>query len=151
LSEVAGTTEGLEEDTFAVVAKSDFDGACSFTSQLNVRIPPKRQYYAERREAARVQSWLDVEAALAELTINPRRNAGFEHPRNANWPMFSPIVNFRFGATAGYTGSRGTGEARPRGKPCCHRLQSAVSSHFRYPDRTDRFDPHRTDETQGNG
>ena len=30
---------------------------------------------------------------------DPRRNAGFEHPRNANWPMFSPIVNFRFGAT----------------------------------------------------
>jgi hypothetical protein len=39
--------------------------------------------------------------------------------------MFSPIVNFRFRATAGYTGSRGTGEVRPRGKPCCHRLQSA--------------------------
>jgi hypothetical protein len=40
---------------------------------------------------------------------------------------FSPIVNLRFGATAGYTGSRGTGEVRPRGKPCCHWLQSADS------------------------
>jgi hypothetical protein len=30
--------------------------------------------------------------------------------------------------TAGYTGSRGTGEVRPRGKSCCHRLQSADSS-----------------------
>ncbi|MGC2203999.1 MAG: hypothetical protein WA633_28125, partial [Stellaceae bacterium] len=27
------------------------------------------------------------------------------------------------GATAGYTGSRGAGEVRPRGKPCCHLLQ----------------------------
>ena len=33
------------------------------------------------------------------------------------------------GATAGYTGSRGTGEVRPRGKPRCHRLQSAESRH----------------------
>lgn len=34
--------------------------------------------------------------------------------------------NDRIGATAGYTGSRGTGEVRPRGKPCCHRLQNAL-------------------------
>jgi len=60
---------------------------------------------------------------------HPRQNAGFDHPRNANWPMFSPIANFRFGETAGYTGSRGTGEVRPRSKPCCHRLQSAESRH----------------------
>jgi hypothetical protein len=42
-------------------------------------------------EAARFQSWLDVEAALAGLgpsSDNPRRNAGFEHPRNVNWPVF---------------------------------------------------------------
>jgi hypothetical protein len=38
-------------------------------------------------EAARFRFWLDVEAALAELTIIPAENAGFE-PRNANWPMF---------------------------------------------------------------
>jgi len=23
---------------------------------------------------------------------HPRQNAGFDHPRNANWPMFSPIA-----------------------------------------------------------
>jgi len=35
-----------------------------------------------------------------------------------------------FGATAGYTHSRGTGEVRPRGKPCGHRLQSAESRYL---------------------
>jgi hypothetical protein len=32
---------------------------------------------------------------------HPRRNAGSEHPRNANWPMFSSIVNFHFGEITG--------------------------------------------------
>ena len=49
-------------------------------------------------EAARFQSWLDVAAALRELTIIPAEMSDSEHPRNANWPMFSPIVHFRFGA-----------------------------------------------------
>jgi hypothetical protein len=42
-------------------------------------------------EAARLQSWLDMEAALAGAARaghHPRRNAGFEHSRNTNWPMF---------------------------------------------------------------
>ena len=83
-------------------------------------------------EAARCQSWLDVEAALAELTIIPA-----EMPDSSIHGMrIGPIVNFRFGATAGYTGSRGTGEVRPRGRPCCHRLQSADSSHSGHSEQT---------------
>ena len=42
-------------------------------------------------EATRFQSWPDVEAALAELTTIPAEMPIFEHPRNANWPTFSPI------------------------------------------------------------
>jgi hypothetical protein len=45
------------------------------------------------------------------------------------------------GATAGHTGSRGTGEVRPRGRPCCHRLQSAETGHNRGPRRTTALDP----------
>ena len=58
--------------------------------------------------------------------------------------MFSPIAHSRFGATTGYTGSRGTGETgsrgtgevRPRGKPCCYRLQSAEIGHSVHCDQT---------------
>jgi len=77
-------------------------------------------------EAARFQSWLDVEAALAELTIIPPK-CRIRASTECELAMFSPIVNFRFGATAGYTGTRGIGEVRPRGKPCCHRLLGADS------------------------
>ena len=71
-------------------------------------------------EAARFQSWLDVEAALAELTII-----------TAEMPD-SSIHGMRIGlhfrrsliSAPGYTGSRGTCEVRPRGKLCCHRLGS---------------------------
>ena len=88
-------------------------------------------------EAARFQSWLDVEAAQAELTII-----------TAEMPD-SSIHGMRIGlhfrrsliSAPGYTGSRGTCEVRPRGKLCCHRPQSAVSGHFRTLDRADRFGP----------
>jgi hypothetical protein len=59
---------------------------------------------------------------------HPRRNSGFEHPRKANWPMFWPIVNFRFGGNCGLY-RLPVPVVRPRGKPCCHRLQSAESGH----------------------
>ncbi len=87
-------------------------------------------------EATRFQSWLDVEAALAELTIIPAEMPDSSIHGMRIGPMFSPIVHFRFGATAGYTGSRGTGEVRPRGRPCCHRLQSADSSHSGHSEQT---------------
>ena len=41
---------------------------------------------------------------------------------------FPPIVNFGFGATAGYGDSRYR-RSDPAANPCCHRLQSAESGH----------------------
>ena len=47
MSDVVGAMEALEEAARAVVAKPNLTAPVA--PQLSARIPPKRQYYAERR------------------------------------------------------------------------------------------------------